>query len=485
MTDQAISDIHYLLEHEIDPEIKRNIQGYLDDSRHDFEQLIEHRQKVDNRNISFTKNYQVYTQLIEQLLSVSEHLIHVNMDSKLINDISAINSILLFKEYMGQVRAQGMSTVMAQSDNIYSNIAISLLVGRQLNTLRVFHYSASNEQKLFCADYCDATINQQLLAQGFAHIVQEHSVEERRVHWFDFMSIEINNLKRVTDELIQIFNVKVHQKSQQLEYNCYILTAVITLFLLIASLFSMMLNCSIISPIKQITHALNCLAKGQYNIHFKESVVSDDISAIKIAYEKLRRKLLQVNIFQATVEQQKSEIEYRKSQQAHFEHLALTDALTGAVNRHQFNLVLADEIFKADNHKRPLTILILDIDHFKQVNDTFGHCVGDEVLIKFYQACKTAARASDVVARIGGEEFVMILPNTNKENAFQFAELLRKKIQKLDIVVAEENIKLTVSIGVSLWQKTLFSSPKVFIADADKLLYQAKTQGRNKVVTST
>jgi len=485
LTDKAITDIQYLLEHEIDPEIQGNIQEYLDDSRHDFEQLIEHRQQVDNKNVSFMQTYQVYTQLIEQLLSVSEHLIHVNMNSKLINDISAINSILLFKEYMGQVRAQGLSTVTAESDNIYSNIAISLLVGKQLNALRVFHYSASDEQKLLCSDYCNSTINQQLLAQGFAHIVQEHLMAERNEYWFDFMTIEINNLKHVTDELIKMFDAKVHQESQQLEYNNYIVFGVISLFLLSASFFSIMLNCSIISPIRRVTYALNCLAKGQYNIHFKEGVVSDDISAIKIAYEKLRRKLLQVNIFQATVERQKSEIEYRKSQQAHFEHLALTDALTGAVNRHQFNLVLADEIFKADNHKRPLTILLLDIDHFKQVNDTFGHGVGDEVLIKFYQACKAAARASDVVARIGGEEFVIILPNTNKENAFQFAELLRKKIQKLDIVVAEKNIKLTVSIGVSLWQKTLFSSPKVFIADADKLLYQAKTQGRNKVVTST
>ncbi|MBL0711429.1 MAG: bacteriohemerythrin, partial [Colwellia sp.] len=148
LTDKAITDIQYLLEHEIDPEIQGNIQEYLDDSRHDFEQLIEHRQQVDNKNVSFMQTYQVYTQLIEQLLSVSEHLIHVNMNSKLINDISAINSILLFKEYMGQVRAQGLSTVTAESDNIYSNIAISLLVGKQLNALRVFHYSASDEQKL-------------------------------------------------------------------------------------------------------------------------------------------------------------------------------------------------------------------------------------------------------------------------------------------------------------------------------------------------
>ena len=260
--------------------------------------------------------------------------------------------------------------------------------------------------------------------------------------------------------------------------------ALLSLFLLFAILLSIMLNHSIISPVRRITYALNAMAKGQRNIHFQEVVVNDEIGAMQAAYEKLRRKLLQVDTFQAIVNRQKSEIEYRKSQQAHFENLAFTDALTGAVNRHQFNSVLAEEIAKADDYQQPLSILLLDIDHFKQVNDTFGHGVGDEVLVMFYQSCKAAVRNADVVARIGGEEFVVILPNTNTANAFQFAERLREEIQQLEVVIDDNLIELSVSIGVSQWQKTLFSSAQEFIADADKLLYQAKKQGRNKVVAA-
>jgi diguanylate cyclase (GGDEF)-like protein len=224
------------------------------------------------------------------------------------------------------------------------------------------------------------------------------------------------------------------------------------------------------------------MAQGDKNIQFKETLGSDEISEMQLAYEKLRRKLLEVDIFQAIVNRQKKEIEYRKSQQAHFKTLAFTDALTGAVNRHQFNKVLADEITLADFNKLPLSIMLLDIDHFKLVNDNFGHGVGDEVLIMFYHACKLAVRVGDVVARIGGEEFVIILPKTDDKNAYQFAERLREKIQELEVVIDEHKIDLTVSIGVSQWNKDSFSSAEEFVANADKLLYQAKNYGRNKVV---
>ncbi|OUR60840.1 hypothetical protein A9Q74_11900 [Colwellia sp. 39_35_sub15_T18] len=481
LTDQAINAF---INGDFSPEVQSNIAQYLENFREYFVQLSKHRQQVDNKKANFTQTYQTYTQFIEQLLSISEHLIHIDMNSQLANDISAISSVLLFKEYMGQIRAIGMGLITEHNEDIYNHSAVSLLMGKQLNALRVFHYSANNEQIAVCADSCDAATHQQLLAQIFTHLVQAHSVEQRSELWFDFLSVEIDNLKGVTDELRQVFNAKVQQESQRLAQNYYVMLVVLSLFLLLVTLFSMVLNHSIISPVRGITAALNTMAKGQRNIHFQEVVVNDEIGAMQAAYEKLRRKLLQVDIFQAIVNRQKSEIEYRKSQQAHFENLAFTDALTGAVNRHQFNSVLADEIAKADNYQQPLSILLLDIDHFKQVNDTFGHGVGDEVLVMFYQSCKAAVRSADVVARIGGEEFVIILPNTNAASAFQFAERLREEIQQLEVIIDDNLIELTVSIGVSQWQKAVFFSAQEFIADADKLLYQAKKQGRNKVVAA-
>lgn len=482
ITDKAINAFQQFLQGELAPSVQNTLQVYVQNSQDNFAHLKEYREEIDNKNVNFEETYQVYTLLIEQLLSISEHLIHIDMDSHLANDISAISAVLLFKEHMGQTRALGMNLVANRHEDISSNQELTLILGKQLNALRVFHYSASEEQKNLCQDNCNSEVYQQVLSQHIAQVDQFNPINQPGKYWFGVMSDEINQLKQVTDSLIFSFTEKVRMKSKNLAQSFYITLGILSILLLAASLFSLLLNYSIIKPIRRITYALNDMAKGLHHIQFDKEVANDEIGAMQTAFEKLRRKLLQMNIFQVTVDRQKSEIAYRKSQQAHYEDLATKDALTGAVNRHKFDLLLANEITKTNQHQQPLSILILDIDHFKQVNDSFGHGVGDEVLIMFYRACKTAVRSNDVVARIGGEEFVIILPNTDAGNAYLFAERLREKIQQLNIMIDDIAIELTVSIGVSQWQGSQFANAKEFVDDADKLLYQAKNQGRNKVV---
>jgi diguanylate cyclase (GGDEF)-like protein/hemerythrin-like metal-binding protein len=481
-TDQSIEKFLTLLESGLAPAVKDNIRFYSAQARGEFIELKQYRKQLADRTVSFIDTYEAYMHFIEQLLSISERLTHVDMNSQLANDISAISALLLFKEYTGQVRALGMNMVLAQEHDIFSNAEMSMLIGKQSTILRVFHYSASKEQEALCITSCDARIHQQLLLQRFSLVMDEQDIEQRSQNWFNLMSAEIDKLKMLTDELTANFKEKVQGENQRLENSYYGALLLLSLFLISATLFSLILNHSIINPIRQVTEALNKMAQGYGNMQFKKAVTADEIGAMQSAYEKLRRKLLQVDIFQAIVDRQQNEIEYRKSQQAHLKTLACTDALTGAVNRHHFNKVLADEIAQADYDQLPLSIMLLDIDYFKQVNDSFGHAVGDEVLIMFYRACKVAVRSNDVVARIGGEEFVIILPKTNEKNAYQFAERLRDKIQQLEIIVDDNRIDLTVSIGVSQWNKDSCSSAEEFVANADRLLYQAKHRGRNTVV---
>jgi len=486
ITDKAITKFLRLLSGELTPVVQDNIRLYSAFVESELTKLEKYRKQLDlglvNKTVNFTETYQAYTHLIGKLLSVSENLIHIDINSKLSNDFSAISAVLLFKEYMGQIRASGLYAVTTEKKNLYSHLAISLLVGKQLNTLRVFHFSANSEQKILCINYCDAQKYQQRLAQHFSHVMNDYSVEQRGKHWFDLISVDIDNLELLTEGLTVNLKQEVQLESQRLESNLYVILVLLSLFLVGITLFSLILNNSIINPIRDITNALNKMAVGHRDIRFNQNVGSDEIGAMQLAYEKLRRKLLEIDIFQAVVNRQNNEIKYRKSQQAYFETLAFTDALTGAVNRHQFNKVLVEEIKRADHDQQPLSIMMLDIDYFKKVNDNFGHGVGDEVLIMFYRACKEAVRASDIVARIGGEEFVIILPTTQEKNAYQFAERLREKIQQLKVVIEENTIELTVSIGVSQWRKDTFSSAEEFVANADKLLYQAKNGGRNKVV---
>jgi diguanylate cyclase (GGDEF)-like protein/hemerythrin-like metal-binding protein len=482
ITDDAISRFLTLLERKLAPAVQQNIRLYSVDVQDEFVALAKIRAQLDSQTANFSSSYQAYTRLIERLLSISENLIHVAMPSQLANDISAISAVLLFKEYMGQIRAAGMQAVMAENKDLHSYFKFSLLIGQQINALRVFHYSANTVQKKLCSDYCNAQMQEQKLLQRFTQVMTTYPFEKRSKIWFDLMSADIDELRVLTDKLTDNFKDKVALEGQRLEKMHYAVLVLLVLFLASVVLFSLILNYSIINPIRHITEALNNMAEGNKNIEFKEYCSSDEIGAMQLAYEKLRRKLLRMDIFKAIVNRQKIEIEHRKSQQAHFETLAFTDALTGAVNRHQFNKVLADEIERADYKQLPLSIMLLDIDYFKLVNDNFGHGIGDEVLIMFYRACKLAVRTNDVVARIGGEEFVIILPETNKASAFQFAERLREKIEQLDVRVDEHKINLTVSIGVSQWTKDSFSSAEEFIANADKLLYNAKDKGRNRVV---
>jgi len=482
ITDQAIANFLTTINGELLPSVQDHFYYYSEHVPSDLKTLAVHRQALDDKSVNLLQMYQAYTLIIEQLLTVSENLRHVDISSQLSNDISAINSVLLFKEYMGQIRAIGMNMLNNDNDNIYSNLDVSLLVGKQLNALRVFNYSANNQQKTLCLSLCDEAEYVQILKQKFFNIMNSYKAEQRGIYWFDFISGEVDKLKVLTDSLTLNFHNKILIETHKLERN-YIATLVVMFVFLFGALFlSSILNYSIISPVRRITKALNGMAKGQRKIQFSRTINNDEIGAMQLAYEKLRRRLLQVDIFQAMVSRQKKEIEYRRLQQEHFETLAFTDALTGAVNRHQFNKVLAEEIYRANYDHQPLSILLLDIDYFKKINDSYGHGVGDEVLIMFYRACKDSVRNDDVVARIGGEEFVIILPKTNAQSAYQFAERLREKIQQLEIIIDEHTLKLTVSIGVSQWLNESFSCAADFIADADKLLYQAKNQGRNKVI---
>ncbi|QBG37502.1 bacteriohemerythrin [Litorilituus sediminis] len=484
ITDAKLAKFLLLMDLHVDDKVKQSISQYAQNAREAIKTLHEHRLLLDKGVVSVQESNFVYTRLISQLLSISESLIRVDAGSQLVNDISAINAILLFKEYMGQIRATGMDLLQEDYRSIYDNSAISMLVGKQLNALRDFSYSASEEQKQICIDYCNEQTQQQLVDHFYQNVVHSYASDERSNQWFIVMSNEIDNIKLVTEQLIADFNKKVQQEADSIETTyIWVLVALVSFFVL-STLFALVLNYSIISPVRKLTYALNDMSAGQTHIQFTHIISNDEIAAMQKAYEKLRRKLMQADIYKARVSDQQKEIQYRKSQQDHFQQLALTDALTGAVNRHHFNDVLGREITNVNEHGRPLSIMVLDIDHFKQINDTYGHVVGDEVLIMFYRTCKQAVRNTDVVARIGGEEFVIVMPNTSLDSAKQFAERLRKSIAELEIEVDGNQVSLTVSIGVSQWHAEQFINAETFIAHADKSLYQAKKSGRNKVVVA-
>lgn len=175
-------------------------------------------------------------------------------------------------------------------------------------------------------------------------------------------------------------------------------------------------------------------------------------------------------------------IETTRADNARLEVLAHTDSLTLVLNRRALTVRLASELERARRYDSVITLLMVDLDNFKLVNDTHGHLVGDEVLRAVATLLQHAVRTMDVVARYGGEEFVVVLPETSLAGATTFAERIRENVEAATFAGARgEPLKLTASIGVSSYPSTTVQTVDDLFARADEALYRAKADGRNRV----
>jgi two-component system cell cycle response regulator len=175
-------------------------------------------------------------------------------------------------------------------------------------------------------------------------------------------------------------------------------------------------------------------------------------------------------------------IETAKEENARLEALAHTDPLTQALNRRALTQRLASELDRARRYEGVIALLMIDLDHFKRINDTYGHLVGDDVLREFAIILTSAVRSVDMVARYGGEEFVVVLPETGAEGAIAFAERIRERIEAHAFRSGDRlTLRLTTSIGVATFPSSRVESVEDIFSRADAALYRAKAEGRNRV----
>ena len=174
-------------------------------------------------------------------------------------------------------------------------------------------------------------------------------------------------------------------------------------------------------------------------------------------------------------------IETTKADNARLEVLAHTDPLTQVLNRRALTARLAAELERARRYDSSVSLLMVDLDHFKRINDTLGHLAGDDMLREIAAMLQESIRSVDVVARYGGEEFVVVLPETNAAGAVAFAERLRERIASMTFAEAYGGARVTVSIGVAAYTAPGVPSIDALFGLADEALYRAKADGRNKV----
>ena len=207
------------------------------------------------------------------------------------------------------------------------------------------------------------------------------------------------------------------------------------------------------------------------NLMFQDIVItplrslSGDVSHIAI----------QINDVSETA---RNRIHLRETNQ-HLSEISRKDGLTGLFNRAYWEQSLKEEFAQLKVIEESSSLVIFDIDHFKKVNDTYGHHTGDEVIRRTSSLLRKTARSSDICGRFGGEEFTVLLPHTDQEQANYFAERLRKRIEQEIVKVEEFLINYTISIGVCEY-KSYFESHTQWLKSADAALYRAKESGRNQ-----
>jgi diguanylate cyclase (GGDEF)-like protein len=165
------------------------------------------------------------------------------------------------------------------------------------------------------------------------------------------------------------------------------------------------------------------------------------------------------------------------------ETLSITDSLTGLYNRNKLDAILADQLARFRRTQRPFALLMLDIDYFKTLNDTYGHITGDKILAKVAQILLQSIRSIDYAARYGGDEFIIILVETYIDQAVKTAERIRAHVENLTYDIGKSTISITVSIGAVECRPDDNTTTAVF-SRADNALYEAKRAGRNQAYFS-
>lgn len=240
--------------------------------------------------------------------------------------------------------------------------------------------------------------------------------------------------------------------------------SMVALLLTIVGMAAFFVSYSILSPLKLLTTGAIQVAKGNFDV--------------KLPVKKKDELGLAISIFNDMVERV-------QKHNAQLEKLSNVDPLTGLFNRRYLMEMFTMHVKRYDRNQVPFSVLMVDLDFFKKVNDRYGHIAGDAVLIKMGKIFNTILRSIDTAGRYGGEEFLIILDNIRGRQAEQTAERIRKCVEQSEIIVGDMRIQVTVSIGIATLNNIKDTKSYTLINRADNALYKAKNNGRNCVILST
>ena len=260
--------------------------------------------------------------------------------------------------------------------------------------------------------------------------------------------------------------------------------AIVAVFALFAYRFAV----GLVRPIEALSQAAKLISRGEKDVQIPHSASPDEVGLLTRAFSEMTSRInsnaREIEAANRSVEEVNAELRTRNDELHRanevLAQLSITDGLTQLHNHRYFQDALAKEAKRADRTEEPLSLILIDIDHFKKWNDRLGHAAGDEILRRIAEVMNTLLRGTDLLARYGGEEFALMAPGTSLEGAVQLAEKIRGTIAETRFLIdpPSEHQNVTVSMGVSLYdgdRKRLFS-------EADQALYRAKDTGRDCVI---
>jgi diguanylate cyclase (GGDEF)-like protein len=243
------------------------------------------------------------------------------------------------------------------------------------------------------------------------------------------------------------------------------------------------MSVSMVRPIDALSRAARRIAEGRSDVVIPEAERQDEVGVLTGAFREMTSRLAaNKREIEAANESLRAKNDELQSMNETLEQLSITDGLTCLHNHRFFQDYLAKETKRADRTMESLTLILIDIDHFKQWNDRLGHAAGDEILRRVAEVMNGLIRDSDLLARYGGEEFALVAPDTDLDGAVQLAEKMRSEVSRTRFVEeeAEERRSVTVSIGISIYR----GDPKALFSEADRALYRAKASGRDCVMVA-
>lgn len=428
-----------------------------------LKQMLRHLPELRAQILAGTtehlKAHQAYSSLVQELLDQVEHLARLSKYTLINDDLASHVQLMFVKEYLGRVRAKINHALRTPADGGEMAMQVARLQAVFAEYERLFRRDAAAEtlaefDRSFHGPDIDMVLQTMRAAARGELARNETSADE----WFRLATMAIDRLKEVEDRSLAITAAKSDNFLRTLRQRLLIYTIGI---LLLGSLTLTLVTHTVRGILRALSHLLTEIGLISKQQDFSRRIplrTRDEIGIITRAFNEL------LGIAEQLLKDK--------------DRQASTDHLTGIMNRRRFTEFLDREMARRQRQAEPLSLIMFDIDHFKRVNDEYGHEIGDLVLKEMAQLVGSAVRRTDILARWGGEEFVILLPGTTGEAATGFAEKLRAGIASHDF---PQIGRATASFGVaSLGEKE--TDGATLIKHADQAMYTAKQDGRNRVV---